>query len=409
MAKDLKFFVVDDDPNIVELITELLVAEGHTVASTTSSPDAHYEISREHPDCAIIDLMMPEVDGLELCRELREDTNLTGMKIIVISGKTYEFDRRRAFEFGADGFINKPLDLTTFVDRICRVIEDKIDLTFWGVRGTLPVPGEGSLRYGGNTPCVTLEFPKDQFFIFDAGTGIKALSDWLVSQKRTKLDAKMFISHPHWDHINALPFFAPLYIPGNEFQICGASHGNVSMRELISAQMEGIYFPITIKEFASRVFFRDLKEGEFVVDDVRVSTKLLNHPGYCLGYRIDYNGRSVCYITDNELYLPGSKFHNPHYVQRLVQFVEGADVLITDSTYTDAEYVTKVGWGHSCISEVVSLADAAKVKTLYLFHHDPDQSDDDIDAKLETARKLLADRNSPVECLAPTEGQTFKI
>ena len=409
MAKNLKFFVVDDDPNIVDLVTEVLSAEGHTVASTTSSSDAHRKIAEQHPDCAIVDLMMPEIDGLELCRDLREDKSLAGMKIIVISGKTYEFDRRRAFEFGADGFINKPLDLTTFAGRVGRVIEDKIDLTFWGVRGTLPVAGERSLRYGGNTPCVTMEFPKDQFFIFDAGTGIKALSDWLISQKRTKLDAKMFISHPHWDHINALPFFAPLYIPGNEFQICGASHGNVSMRELISAQMEGIYFPITIKEFASRVFFRDLKEGEFVVDDVHISTKLLNHPGYCLGYRIDYNGRSVCYITDNELYLQGSKFHNPHYVRRLAQFVEGADVLITDSTYTDAEYATKVGWGHSCISEVVSLADAAKVKTLYLFHHDPDQSDDDIDAKLETARKLLAERDSPVECLAPTEGQSFKI
>jgi phosphoribosyl 1,2-cyclic phosphodiesterase/CheY-like chemotaxis protein len=409
MVKNLNFFVVDDDPDIVDLITEVIATEGHTVASTTSSVAAHRQIAQNRPDCAIIDLMMPEVDGLELCRELREDKKLAGMKIIVISGKSYEFDRRRAFEFGADGFIQKPIEAATFVDRINRVVEDKVDLTFWGVRGTLPVSGERSLRYGGNTSCITMEFPKDQFFIFDAGTGIKELSDSLMSEKRTKLDAKMFISHPHWDHINALPFFAPLYIPGNEFQICGASHGDVTMRELISAQMEGIYFPITIKEFGSRVFFRDLKEEKFVVDDINISTKLLNHPGYCLGYRIDYNGRSICYITDNELYLQGSKFHNPHYVRRLAQFIEGTDFLITDTTYSDAEYATKVGWGHSCVTEVVALADAAKVKTLCLFHHDPDQSDDDIDAKLETARKLLAERDSPVECLAPTEGQTFKI
>ncbi len=409
MGKKLKLFIVDDDPDVVDLIREVLAAEGHTVASTTSSVDAHREITRQHPDCAIIDLMMPELDGLELCRNLREDENLAGVKIIVISGKSYEFDRLRAFEFGADGFIHKPLDPTTFLDRIDRVIEDKIDLTFWGVRGTLPVTGERALRYGGNTSCVTLEFPKDQFFIFDAGTGVKVLSDWLVSRQRARLDAKMFISHPHWDHINALPFFAPLYIPGNEFQICGASHGDISMRELISTQMEGIYFPITIKEFGSRVFFRDLKEEEFVVDGIHISTKLLNHPGYCLGYRVDYNGRSICYITDNEMYRRDSKFHNPHYVRRLAQFIEGTDVLITDATYTDAEYATKMGWGHSCISEVVALADTAKVKTLHLFHHDPDQSDDDIAAKLETARRLLAERNSDVECLAPAEGQSFKI
>ena len=409
MANKRKFFVLDDDPDIVDLITGILESDGHTVASSTSSTNAVRQITQEKPDCAIIDLMMPGIDGLEVCREIRNTARLASTKIVVISGKSYEFDRRRAFEFGADGFIHKPVEPEAFLDRVLRVIDDKIEVTFWGVRGTLPVPGEHAFRYGGNTSCVTLEFPKDQFFIFDAGTGIKALSDWLIQRRRTRFDAKMFISHPHWDHINALPFFAPLYIPGNEFEICGASHGDVTMRQLISAQMEGIYFPITIKEFGSRVFFRDLKEETIVIDGIRVSTKLLNHPGYCLGYRVDYNGRSICYITDNELYLRDSQFHNPHYERRLVQFIEGTDILITDSTYTDAEYTSKMGWGHSCISQVVAMADDAKVKSLYLFHHDPDQSDDDIDAKLETAQNLLAERKSETRCLAPSEGQSFKI
>ena len=138
---------------------------------------------------------------------------------------------------------------------------------------------------------------------------------------------------------------------------------------------------------------------------------LLHHPGQCLGYRIEYKGRSICYITDNELFLESDEEHyDSFYVKRLAKFVEGADALITDCTYTDEEYANgKVGWGHSCISQVIDLADRAQVKTLYLFHHDPDQTDDDIDAKLATARALLEERGSKVVCEAPTDHTHLKI
>jgi phosphoribosyl 1,2-cyclic phosphodiesterase len=265
------------------------------------------------------------------------------------------------------------------------------------------------LKYGGNTSCVTLDFPKEQFFIFDAGTGIKALSDALLAQGKTRKEYKAFISHPHWDHINALPFFAPLYIPGNEIEVLGAGHDDVTMRELISAQMDDIYFPITIKEFGARTYFRNLTEGTFEVEHVRVKTLLLAHPGHCLGYRVEYGDRSICYVTDNELFLPDSGNYDPFYVEKLSNFIRGTDALITDCTYTDAEYKTKVGWGHSCIGQVVDLAHNADVKNLYLFHHDPSQTDDDIDRKHETAVEDLAKRNSSTQCLAPSEGDSIRI
>ena len=197
---------------------------------------------------------------------------------------------------------------------------------------------------------MTLEFPEGQFFVFDAGSGIKALSDHLLAAGRIRIEGKIFISHPHWDHINALPFFAPLYMQGNEFEILGASHGDLTMRELISAQMDSVYFPITMREFAARVYFRDLKEEALNVDGIVIKTKLLNHPGQCLGYRVEYKHRSVCYVTDNELYLPDHPNYNRHYVDGLIQFVEGADILVTDTCYTDEDYPTKVGWGHSGLS-----------------------------------------------------------
>ena len=200
-----------------------------------------------------------------------------------------------------------------------------------------------------------------------------------------------------------------MYIPGNEFEICGASHGDVTMRELISAQMDDVYFPITIKEFGSRVYFRDLREETVAFDDIVVKTMLLSHPGYCLGYRVEYNGRSICYVTDNELYPPSDPSHNRTYTRNLTRFVEGTDALITDTTYTDEEYQRKIGWGHSSVGQVVELAHQAKVKTLYLFHHDPDQFDDDIDAKFKSAVGLLKEKSSTTQCVAPAEGQRFQI
>ena len=201
----------------------------------------------------------------------------------------------------------------------------------------------------------------------------------------------------------------PLYIPGNEFEVLGAAHAHITMRELIAAQMDDVYFPITMKEFGSRIYFRDLNEDTCEIDGISVKTMLLSHPGNCLGYRIDYGGRSFCYVTDNELFLPGDASHNAHYVETLTAFIGGADVLITDTTYTDAEYQSKIGWGHSCISQVVGLAHAAAVKTLYLFHHDPDQNDDAIDAKHAAAAAGLEALKSSTHLASPNETLSVKI
>lgn len=302
MNQKLKFFIVDDDRIFIKLLTRFLEAEEQSVSSNTSSISALPEIIEQKPDCIILDIMMPDMDGLELLKRLRNESSLDETKIIVVSAKSYEFDRKRAFTFGTDGYITKPVDPQKVVGQIQHIIEDLIELTFWGVHGTLPVPGDQTTKYGGNTPCVSIEFSKGNFFIFDAGSGIKVLSDHLMAENRPLIGTKLFISHPHWDHINALPFFGPLYIQGNEIEICGPAHGDVTMRELISDQMGGVYFPINIKEFGAMVAFRDLMEEEFEIDGIKIKTMLLNHPGQCLGYRVEYKGRSICYVTDNELY-----------------------------------------------------------------------------------------------------------
>ncbi len=408
MQDGLRFHIVEDDPDIVAIVEQLLRAAGHQLTTSTDSHIAIDDIRERRPDCVLLDIMMPGVDGLELCRRIRQDESLRSMKIIMVTAKAFKFDERRSVELGADGYILKPIRPTTFVSRLERIVSNEFHLRFWGSRGTLPVPGRRSLRYGGNTSCVSLSFPSGGLFIFDAGTGIKELGDELM-RSAERVHAKIFISHPHWDHINGFPFFAPLYAPGNNFEILGPSYGKLTIAQLLTDQMEGAHSPMTTREFAGQVAFTDLNEGSFEVEGVEVRAMLLSHPGTCLGYRMELAGRSFCYITDNELFLPSSSYYSEHYVERLTTFIEGCDVLVTDAAYTDDGYLSKVGWGHSCVSQVAWLAHAANVKNLCLFHHDPDQDDEDIDAKLASVEKRLRELGSSANCTASAEGDLIRF
>lgn len=405
----MKFFLVDDDPDTLALVTRLLAGAGHEVIVRSSSVEALREIPEERPDCVITDVMMPVMDGFELTRELRRRAELRAMKIVVLSAKTYDFDRRRARELGADGYLTKPIDRDSFLQEIVEIVTQRVAVRYWGVHGTLPVPGPEYVRYGGNTPCVSVDVGGEPLTIFDCGSGIKRLSDHLMKNPGERFSGRIFISHTHWDHINTVPFFAPLYLRGNQIELFGPYQGDLTIERAISAQMESVYFPVTVREFGARLLFRDLREETLEFGPLRVDTMLLRHPGYCLGYKLSCRGRTVCYITDNELYLPTDPRHDARYVERLANFVRGADVLITDTTYRDHEYPSKVDWGHSCVSQVADLAARAEVKRLHLFHHDPDQTDADIDAKLDEAREELARLGASVQCEAPAEGSELVL
>jgi phosphoribosyl 1,2-cyclic phosphodiesterase len=242
-----------------------------------------------------------------------------------------------------------------------------LQIRFWGVRGSIAVPAPNYMIYGGNTSCVEVR-AGGKLIILDAGTGIRGLGAALLKEGISQ--GTILFSHTHWDHINGFPFFGPAYSGDHSFKIyAGHLKKKGGIREALSGQMQQPVFPVPIDIMHARMQFQDFSAGEsFNIDDIKIRTAPLNHPNGATGYRIEHGGRSVCYVTDTE-HLPQKPDEN------ILGLIEGADLVIYDSTYTDAEFPKRVSWGHSTWQEGVRLCQKVKVKQLGIFHHDPDHDD----------------------------------
>lgn len=244
---------------------------------------------------------------------------------------------------------------------------------FWGVRGSIPSPGKRTTGVGGNTSCVEVR-AGDQILVFDMGTGLRSLGEALVQEKAGgPIEATIFVSHYHWDHIQGLPFFGPGFAPRNRFSLYGPSRNGEGIREVLSRQMVAPYFPVPLEALRAKLTFKQIRSGGKVkLGAATVTARELFHPGGVFSYRVDLGRKSVVYATDFE--------HGTAADADLVEFARGADCLIIDAQYTPDEYagkngLSRVGWGHSTWREAAAFAEAAGVKTLALFHHDPTRSD----------------------------------
>ncbi|MDX5361363.1 MAG: MBL fold metallo-hydrolase [Alphaproteobacteria bacterium] len=254
-------------------------------------------------------------------------------------------------------------------------------VTFWGVRGSIACPGPRYVRYGGNTSCIEVT-AGDETFILDSGTGIRELGLSLMRRDRSR--ATLLLTHTHWDHINGFPFFTPAYHPERSLRImAGHLPAHLQIGKVLSEQMSKPFFPVPIGIMKAAMTFDDFTAGDRfqLGGGTRVATAALNHPDGACAYRLEHKGRSVCYVTDTE-HLPGQPD------QAILGLIEGADLVIYDCTYTDAEFPAKVGWGHSTWQEAVRLCQAANVRRLAIFHHDPDHDDPFMDAVAADARAM---------------------
>ena len=287
-------------------------------------------------------------------------------------------------------------------------------VTFWGTRGSIAKAGRSTLRFGGNTSCVSVRSDAGTQIVIDCGTGAHGLGQELVAEAGgAAIDGHILISHTHWDHIQGLPFFAPLFQAGNRWELYGPSGLGGSLSEILAGQMEYRYFPVAIDQLSADVDHHDLVEGTFDIHDVRVDTQYLNHPALTLGYRLEVDGATVVYASDHEphdhsLASGGDVTRNRHD-EAHARFVAGADLLIHDAEYLASEYGDHIGWGHSTVEYVVDIARRADVARVALYHHDPNRTDSDVDELVSRARTHAASCGYGGEIFAAEEGMVIEL
>ncbi|MDB4459231.1 response regulator, partial [bacterium] len=467
VASEKSILIIDEEQEFREILRAWLMEDGWTVYEAEDGEEGLAAIRKFSPHVVICDLLMPRCNGFSLCRQIHADKAIAHTKIIISSSRGYAGDRLSAMQCGADEYLVKPYQEDELFNILIRMLEpeksafvkfwervrpsdtgltpetkrhtqriskastaptaqeerapeshnDSMKIRFWGVRGSTPTPGPSTVHYGGNTSCVEIR-ADGELIILDAGSGIRPCGQALVKEfKDEPISLNLLLTHTHWDHIQGFPFFIPAYNPRNKITVRGFEGSFESLAEIFDNQMKAPYFPISMAQMASLPEIVEIKDMEFNIGKVHVQAKFMNHPGICVGYRINSSSGSVAFMPDNEPYqrLRGTTDSRERITEeslayarkmdeQLVDWIRDVDVLIIDSQYDDSEYQSKVGWGHGCLDDVVSLALLANVKQLYLFHHDPDHDDAHITRMTQWARDLVAMHGDPLQVEASREG-----
>jgi len=419
--------LIENDAESLKRIARLFTRHGWEVIEADDGAAGIDIAIDRRPEAIVCDLLLPRISGLQVCRAIRE--KLDTARII------YDIERDAVVEAGGDGYFVKPLKweelakilnrprrprrkLTPRQSRALKFHPPSTRIKFWGVRGSIPVPGPSTIGYGGNTTCVEIRTNGD-IIILDAGSGIRELGLDLEKEfGSAPINLTLLLTHTHWDHIQGLPFFLPAYKAKNSIRVLGYEGARAGLATILAAQMEVPFFPVSWKDLPGTIKIQELKRMEFSIGKVRVRSRFVNHPGVCAGYRLFTKEGSIAFLPDNEpfeplkLKLAARDGIHPHkaraqaVVQRskLVEFLKDTDVLILDAQYTDEKYQEHIGWGHGALSRVVSLALEARAKKLFLFHHDPAHDDHKIDEMLERARFLVVESGRQLEVEAAREG-----
>jgi phosphoribosyl 1,2-cyclic phosphodiesterase/CheY-like chemotaxis protein len=424
--------LIEDDVESRKRLARVFVRHGWEVIEAIEGKAGIELAFAKRPDAVVCDLLLPKMSGLQVARAIREKLDLT--RIIIMAGRRYNIDRKAVLQAGGDDYFVKPLKweklaaalkrsrrrgkLVPRTSKALKFHPPTTRIKFWGVRGSIPVPGPTTIGYGGNTTCVEVR-TNGNVIILDAGSGIRELGLALNAEfGSAPMNLTLLLTHTHWDHIQGLPFFLPAYQAKNTINVYGYQGARAGLATILAAQMELPFFPVSWKNLPGTIKVRELKKMEFTVGDVQVRSRFLNHPGVCAGYRLYTKEGSIAFLPDNEPFEPlklklaerdgvhAQRARAQAVVQRsqLVEFLKDCDVLILDTQYTDEKYQEHIGWGHGALSRVVSLALEARAKKLFLFHHDPSHDDRQIDEMLERARLLILESGRTLEVDAAREG-----
>lgn len=429
--------IIDDDAISRALLAECLMGDGWNVLEAEDG-EAGFDLIAEHrPQAVICDIRIPKRNGFKVCRMVREHPDLSTTRFVILTSSRFPNDRSAAQEAGADDYLIKPAlpadlmatlsvvraaapatgpgEQTIFLEAPPRTAS----LRFWGVRGSIPTPGAETVQFGGNTACIEIRVGR-QIIVLDAGSGIRSLGKHLAQEYAGReLKVTVLVSHTHWDHIQGFPFFAPAYNPKNSVRILGYSGSVHSLRGALFEQMQSAFFPVALNDMASHIIFEELNQMRFQIGPVAVQSFFANHPGICLSYRLNMPAGSIVYLTDHECYerleretQKASGKESPAGIQyareldeKVVAYIRDADVLIVDAQYDAMEYPNRLRWGHSCVDDAVDLALRGRVKRLFLFHHDPEHSDERISAMVDHCRELVLQAQQSLVVEGAREGQ----
>jgi phosphoribosyl 1,2-cyclic phosphodiesterase len=299
--------------------------------------------------------------------------------------------------------VGVPLSVTFPGDGLAGGNEMKIRV--WGCRGSLPAPSRDTVRYGGNTTCLEIRLNDGTLIVIDAGSGLRNLGRHLLTEQNPT-EMYLFLTHAHWDHLMGFPFFEPAYFSRYTIHVRGGPRAKRSLKKYLARQMEAPFFPVPFGVMRAEFDFTSGDPEVNTIGPAEIVPVRLNHPNGGYGFKIAEEGETFVFLPDNEL-----DFAHRDGISRekYVDFCRGANLLMHDAQYTDEEYGSKVGWGHTQVSSAAELSIRAGVERLGLFHHDPDHTDEDLDRLIASCQERIAQADSRVQCFGVREGMDITV
>ncbi len=436
-----KILLADSCLKLLDSLKNSKEAEKFILEIATTGPDCLKKIETFQPDLLLVDLMLPEMHGIEILNIVKSKNGIKKTGVILTSDQTMIQNYNSAIKLGADYFIEKPFTQASFFHLAHLFFEETLStipfsqkqakvnykptsfsplknisyLKMWGTRGSNPVAGAEHVRFGGSTPSLEIRNGQD-LVIIDAGSGIRGLGHILHDHKEKKIN--ILFSHTHWDHLLGFPFFYPIYQPNQEVHIWAPIGFEKSTKELFSDMLAYSYFPVALSDIQSALFFHDLRDKQTVeFGSIQISTHYSFHPGPTLCFKIGINGKKIGYVTDNE-FLMGCHLSSDQIeknqsllepYQSLISFLSDCDILIHEAQYSDEEYTHRVGWGHSSITNASILLKKSGVKNWIVTHHDPRHTDDHLLQKYQHHLSIMKDLQYECQIQLAYDGMMISI
>jgi len=428
--------IVDDDPMVGELSRDLLTDAGWNVMLIQDSMQAISKIKEYMPKLVISDIMMPGITGMDICKQLKSDPQTKHIKVMIVSGKSYEVEKQRAFQFGADYFLQKPYNVETFSQTVKSILEgveenvpppsipikpnieeeekeslqgsdlsaNQIRITIYGAKAMPALLPNSASKYGVQTMCASIETSKN-IFIFDAGSGIINLGQEIVTQKRYYKEIWLFLTHFHLDNIIGLPHFEPIHDSKFTINIVGPNDPEKSLKEIIRSNFYSSFSPIKSAPKAKINLYEILEDNYELMEGLKLSTMYSNHPTTTMLYFMDFKGFKLAYASDSEIWGDATALQD--YDERLGKFTNGFHFFIHDSYYDDKDYEKLAKRGHSNPIIVTEFAIKNGIQNYIMFNLNPEYSDERIEQMYNSAKSIVEKENSSLKIILPLEKQQF--